>query len=133
MSAVWASPRLGVSVRGAVAGRRPMRCGHQASRRMTLQRSGIRLTRRGRGLVLAVLMVVIAALVIGGALRATAASTDVPTGWSTTVVQPGDTLWSLAQSRSGGGDPRSLIVAIKSINGLSSAGVVSGQRLLLPN
>lgn len=109
------------------------RCGHVGYRGMALQRSGIRLTRRGRGLVVIVLSVIMMALVVAGALRATAASTEPPAGWTTSIVQPGDTLWSLAAARSdANGDPRALIALIKQVNGLTGSQVNSGQHLLLP-
>jgi hypothetical protein len=132
MTTICAPIGHGVSARSMTGLAHPKRCSHVSSHRITLQRSGIRLTRRGRGLLALVLALVMVALVVAGALRATAASTEVPTGWTTTVVQPGDTLWSLASSRAKGEDPRSLIAQIKTTNGLTGSGVVSGQRLLLP-
>lgn len=48
------------------------------------------------------------------------------------VVQPGDTLWSIAQSADPGGDVRSDIDRIISLNQLQSASVYPGERLLLP-
>jgi nucleoid-associated protein YgaU len=48
------------------------------------------------------------------------------------VVQPGDTLWSIATSLNGDGDVRSVIDEIQQLNGLNSAVLVPGQTLLLP-
>jgi nucleoid-associated protein YgaU len=46
------------------------------------------------------------------------------------VVQPYDTLWSIAAS--GYGDPRQGVWEIKERNGLSGATIVPGQVLVLP-
>ena len=47
------------------------------------------------------------------------------------VVQPGETLWSIAVE-SYGGDPREGVWNLESRNGLGSATIFPGQRLLLP-
>jgi nucleoid-associated protein YgaU len=47
------------------------------------------------------------------------------------VVRPGDTLWSIAASRYGG-DTREGVWKIERLNGLHGAGLVPGQRLLVP-
>lgn len=47
------------------------------------------------------------------------------------VVQPGDTLWSLASGLEPGADPRRLVAELASINGGSAIEV--GQRLVLPD
>jgi hypothetical protein len=46
------------------------------------------------------------------------------------VVQPGDTLWSIAQRVAPGGDPRPLVAELASKIG--SARVVPGERITLP-
>ncbi len=46
-------------------------------------------------------------------------------------VEPGDTLWSIAEARYGG-DPRQAVWEIQRKNGLGAATVVPGQMLLLP-
>ncbi|UOY01630.1 LysM peptidoglycan-binding domain-containing protein [Blastococcus sp. PRF04-17] len=48
------------------------------------------------------------------------------------MVQPGDTLWSIATDLGGDGDVRVLIDEIQEINGLAGAEVVPGQILQLP-
>jgi nucleoid-associated protein YgaU len=53
-------------------------------------------------------------------------------GESAVVVQPGDTLWSIASPVAGGGDVRAVIAEIRRLNGLSSARLVPGQTLRLP-
>ena len=50
----------------------------------------------------------------------------------TVVVQPGQSLWQIAEEHSSGGDVRDQIERIRSVNGLSGAGVQAGQRLIVP-
>jgi LysM repeat protein len=47
------------------------------------------------------------------------------------VVEPGDTLWSIATARYGG-DPRGGVWKIQQRNGLQNGVIRSGQRLVLP-
>ena len=47
------------------------------------------------------------------------------------VVQPQDTLWSIATSHYGG-DPREAVWRLQQRNGLGTALLVPGQRLVLP-
>jgi LysM repeat protein len=47
------------------------------------------------------------------------------------VVQPGETLWAIAGSEYGG-DAQTHVEAIAGANGLESALIVPGQRLVLP-
>ena len=53
-------------------------------------------------------------------------------GESSVVVQPGDTLWSIASAVDGGGDVRAVIDAIQALNGLRGTELVPGQTLVLP-
>ncbi len=48
------------------------------------------------------------------------------------VVEPGDTLWQLAQEHVPGRDPRSVVTEIVALNGLGSAGVQAGAEVLVP-
>lgn len=50
----------------------------------------------------------------------------------TVVVQPGQSLWQIADQHSSGGDVRDEIERIRSANGLSGADVQAGQRLVVP-
>lgn len=45
------------------------------------------------------------------------------------VVEPGDTLWSIARTQVPGGDPRDIVGNIREINQLSSAEIFPGQVL----
>ena len=48
------------------------------------------------------------------------------------VVQPGDSLWSIAVRIADGRDPRAVVDAIQRANGLSGGAIVPGQLLRLP-
>jgi hypothetical protein len=92
----------------------------------------LRLTRRARRLA------VVLALAVGVALGSWlgpwlgGGSALQLAGGSSVVVQPGDTLWSIAGDLGGEGDVRALIDEIQELNGLSGADVVPGQVLQLP-
>jgi hypothetical protein len=53
-------------------------------------------------------------------------------GVSSVVVQPGDTLWSIASPVARGTDVRAVVDRIRQLNGLQSADLVPGQVLQLP-
>lgn len=53
-------------------------------------------------------------------------------GASSVVVDPGDTLWSIATSVAAGEDVRVVVDRIEELNGLRSTELVPGQVLLLP-
>jgi LysM repeat protein len=53
-------------------------------------------------------------------------------GVSSVVVEPGDTLWSIAVSVADGEDVRVVIDRIQELNGLEGSGLVPGQVLQLP-
>jgi LysM repeat protein len=55
-----------------------------------------------------------------------------PVGQRSIVVQPGQTLWSIAKDVAPKRDIREVIYEIRRINGLDSAMVRSGQTLVLP-
>lgn len=97
------------------------------------QRARLRLTRRARRL--AVVMALASGVAVGswlGPLIAGGGSDLRLAGESSVVVQPGDTLWSIASAVEGGGDVRGVIDAIQALNGLRGAELVPGQTLVLP-
>lgn len=51
---------------------------------------------------------------------------------SPVVVQPGDTLWSVAQRADPGADPRAVVDRIRELNGLQGDAVVAGVVLQVP-
>jgi nucleoid-associated protein YgaU len=95
---------------------------------------GLRLTGRGR-IVLAVLTAVAAGLL--GLGTASGGPPDAPpgtAGHSVTriVVQPGQTLWSIALRADPQADPRLVVGQIMAANALANRSVKPGQRLLVP-
>ena len=93
----------------------------------------LRLTRRGR-IVLAVLAVlVVCGLFVAGASAAQASGPASAHGEPGTaervVVQPGDTLWSIAQSAAPNADARTIVQEILQANRLTTANITAGQRL----
>lgn len=59
--------------------------------------------------------------------------TEGAAGYEVVVVQPGDTLWSIARSLSReGADIRRMVYEIRAINGLGVATIHPGQQLLVP-
>lgn len=56
----------------------------------------------------------------------------VPAAASSVTVEAGDTLWSLAQRLDPQADPREVIAAIMTLNGLDTPTLQPGQVLLLP-
>ena len=97
--------------------------------------SGISLNRRGR---LARTVVVLSlAIVLGSVVSAKAG------GWHrsgcnqgllliTVTVAPGETVWSLANRVAAGGDVRSLVSEIITVNSLASVDLTAGQKLRIP-
>ncbi len=89
----------------------------------------LRMTRRGRLVVLAVALLVV---LLPGAWRAMAtAQVEGPSTVAVTVA-PGDTLWGIAAAIDPGADPRALIAEIRELNGLTQSGLVPGQVLVVP-
>ena len=132
MAATYAAPALPGFRPGAqsrtVSGRPA-----PARRRVAVQSrpaaSGLRMTRRGRLVVLAFALLVV---LLPGAWRAMAtAQVEGPTTVAVTV-QPGDTLWGIAAEIDPGADPRALIAEIREMNALSQSGLVPGQVLVVP-
>ncbi|MCY7396552.1 MAG: LysM peptidoglycan-binding domain-containing protein [Nocardioides sp.] len=93
---------------------------------------GIRLTRRGRLLVLLVSLAVIA--VVAVLLSATSSASGDATGYPTrtVVVAPGDTLWDIADAAAGDDSTRDMVGTLQSLNALDGAGLQAGQRILVP-
>jgi LysM repeat protein len=94
-------------------------------------RRRVRLTRRGRLFLLALLIAVtaFAAVLVASVSRAADPAGPRPTA----VVQPGDTLWSVAERHVPGRDPFGTIEEIRRLNELSDYTVQPGQRLELPH
>jgi hypothetical protein len=100
----------------------------------------VRLTRRGRAVAgaLAVAAVALAAFLLslalsGGALASNHGVAGSPyQGMRQVVVQPGQTLWTLAAQAEPGADPRVVIPQIVSVNSLADATIFPGEQLWVP-
>jgi LysM domain-containing protein len=99
--------------------------------------AGVQLTRRGRLVLLVGLLAVgaVLAFVLTGVLGT---ASPVPTSGPATsptrivVVQPGQTLWSIAREIAPSADRRDTIASIVRLNALPSTDVVAGTRLAVP-
>ena len=92
---------------------------------------GLRLTRRGRIVVLVFLMVLtttLGAVVVATTGEAAAPVAEAPVA----VVRPGDTLWRVAARELPGRDPWVAVNAIRELNGIDDYTVQPGQQLRLP-
>lgn len=93
----------------------------------------VRLTRRGRLVVLAAAL--IAVLAVGFFLASGSVATDEPGTPEPTrvvLVGAGDTLWGIASDLADDGDVRAMIDRISKLNALDSGMVVAGQKLVVP-
>lgn len=101
----------------------------------TAARPRLRLTPRGRAVVAVLIAIplVAVALLLGSNAGSATATGEAPAGSFTWVsVEPGQTLWQLAESVAPGADPREVVAEIVALNQLASADVQAGQRLALP-
>lgn len=94
----------------------------------------IRLTRRGRVLLSALAVLLLAAVLTALGLGGTGAEAGLDAGAAVPVitVAPGESLWSIAERIAPSADPRDIIEAIVSYNGLGGVDVWAGQRLGVP-
>ena len=92
----------------------------------------VRLTRRGRALarMLATVLVVAVFLLVAPGL-ARGDGPDRPASRVTYVVQPGDTLWSIARRVAPGQDPRPVVDRLIEANDVRG-GLQAGQELSIP-
>lgn len=118
----------------------PARAARPATRRTTAPAAPasapLRLTRRGRrlvrsGVVVLALLVVLAVSLLGRT-PAGAGSDAAVSATVQVIVQPGDTLWSIAKGAAPGDDVRATIERIATLNNLDSKSVVPGQTLVVP-
>ena len=96
----------------------------------------LRLTARGRGVLLAVASVPLAIGIAFAALSggsAVASGVDAPAASvETLTVLPGDTLWSIATTVAPNADPRDVIGEISRMNLLRGGELQIGQELAIP-
>ncbi|WP_205718356.1 LysM domain-containing protein [Actinomadura sp. WMMA1423] len=101
-------------------------------------RPPIRLTRRGRAVLVAfaaTVTLILLWLTVGpGAFAGSREGPAGPTRHAgTVVVEPGETLWEIASSADPGGDPRVVVQRIIDLNGLGGDPTVHpGQELRVP-
>jgi hypothetical protein len=100
----------------------------------------LQLTRRGKAVVAGLVVAVIAALAVAIAVAVVGAAAAPGLGqpgvghqgMHEIVVQPGQTLWSIASAARPTADPRLVVQQIMAANGMSTAGIAAGQLLWVP-
>src|SRR3712207_5305685 len=93
----------------------------------------LRLTRRGRVVVVLLFLAVLmgAVLALGGYSAATDARGPAQPH-RTVVVEEGDTLWGIASEVAGSGDVREVVHELQELNALPGPELVEGQRIAVP-
>lgn len=115
---------------GAGSLRRPIAVAHRSTAAPADERP-LRLTRRGRLVVLLLAALVLVAGVQGGQALADGPSRALEV--TTYTVAAGETLWEIAaESARPGEDVRDVVLELQSLNGLATAGLDAGQELVLP-
>lgn len=93
----------------------------------------VRLTRRGRAVVVLLSVVLLlTAFSLGRVASQASPTAETTRPLVPVVVQPGDTLWSVAQRLAPENDPRQVVDQIRRINDLRGSTLQVGQQLLLP-
>jgi LysM repeat protein len=100
----------------------------------------LRLTRRGRIVLIGLPLILLAALILSlaGLLNSPAKAADNASGLTVTpavsvTVQPGESLWAIAGRVDPDRDPRDVIADIVQLNDLQAGKVMPGQQLFVPN
>lgn len=97
----------------------------------------LRLTRRGRIVLVGFFVIVAGMFWLAAAGGASATGSGVSPSvydkhMSQVVVEPGDSLWSIAVRAEPNADPRLVIRQITDLNALPSGDIAAGQRLWVP-
>lgn len=99
----------------------------------------LRLTRRGRIVLIGIPLILLAALLLSlaGFLNSPAKASDSPADLVSTptvsvTVQPGQTLWGIAASVAPDRDARDVVADIVQLNNLPGGPVIPGQQLFVP-
>jgi hypothetical protein len=95
----------------------------------------LRLTRRGRIVVVVttVLLLAVLSLIVAMSAEATSqAPARAAQGLTQVIVRPGQSLWSVAENADPDADTRVVIQQIADLNGLTGSAVFAGQRLWVP-
>ncbi|MET3952300.1 LysM peptidoglycan-binding domain-containing protein [Arthrobacter sp. UYEF36] len=129
----------GFGQRGSIARHVPAG-GNSAGRGPRVKQAPLRLTRRGRFVFIGVPLILLAALILSfsGFLNAPAKAAESAAGLSltptvTVTVQPGESLWAIAETVAPERDPRDVVTDIIQLNNLDAARVVPGQALFIPS
>jgi LysM domain len=72
-------------------------------------------------------------MAVGGQMARALVAEPIPVSSRTYVVEPGDTLWSIASMIAPGHDPRSVVLEIERVNDAAAEGLVPGQTLTIPS
>ena len=96
----------------------------------------LRITRRGRAvltLLIAIPLAIGAAVAGVGAIGAAAGTQGSAATFQYVTVEPGESLWQVAEAVAPTADPRDVVADILTLNNLSSGEVQPGQRLAIPS
>ena len=111
-----------------------------AGRGQQVKQAPLRLTRRGRFVFIGIPLILLAALLLSfsGFLNAPAKAAESAAELSltptvTVTVQPGESLWAIAEAMAPERDPRDVVTDIIQLNNLEAARVVPGQALFIPS
>jgi LysM repeat protein len=97
-------------------------------------RRRLRLTRRGRLVVVLFVATLLLAAFSLGRVSLQASTGELPQqAHPTVVVGAGETLWQIAERAAPGVDPRVTVSRIVHLNGLAGSAIRPGQELLLPS
>lgn len=97
--------------------------------------SRLRITARGRAVLTTIVVAPLVAIALAFALNggaATATSGSSTADFDYVTVEPGQSLWELAESIAPGADPRDVISDVMRLNSLSGSTVHPGERLAIP-
>ena len=101
--------------------------------RMAQRGGAVRMTRRGRVLLSALLVGLLVTAFSLGRVGSQAATTARATPvLQQTTVHAGETLWAVARRIAPDNDPRDVVQQLRSLNHLERASLQIGQQLLLP-
>lgn len=92
----------------------------------------VRLTGRGRAVVLVLALMVL--VVVGVLWSATSSASDESSGYPTrtVVVSSGDTLWDIADAAAGSASTYDMVAELRGLNALDGGGLQAGQQILVP-
>lgn len=93
----------------------------------------LRLTARGRRLVVVLVLLLAVAVVAGGGAALGGGGDGLELmGTTSVIVEPGDTLWSIASAVAGERDVREVVDGIQRLNDVENSAILPGQVLRLP-